>query len=139
VHAGPLVGAPGNGPRIYNASGKTKPYPNQQFIIGRTLLVTRFVLDAIKIKQSPATRGIIPSDWIKLARWPGSPEAVPDKFWRTLVADRGHKPPPAYFPLACKWERREWTVRYGTDAGKWKMPFDCYGILTAGAIRGVED
>ena len=106
VHADPLVGAPGNGPRSYNACGKTKPYPSQQFIIGRTLLVTGFVLDTIKVKQSPATRGIIPCDWLELARWSGSPEPVPDKFWRTLVADRGpegHKLPPAYFPLACKW------------------------------------
>lgn len=106
VHADPLVGTPGNGARSYNASGKTKPYPSRGFIVGRTMLVTGFVLDAIKVKTSPAAGGDIPSDWLDLVKWAGSPDPVPDRFWRTLVADRGpegNKQPPAYFPLACKW------------------------------------
>jgi hypothetical protein len=106
VHANPLVGTPGNGARSYNASGKTKPYPSRGFIAGRTMLVTGFVLDAIKVKTSPATGGDIPPDWLNLVKWAGSPDPVPDRFWRTLVADRGeggNRPPPAYFPLACKW------------------------------------
>jgi hypothetical protein len=106
VHADPLVGTPGNGARSYNASGKTKPYPSRGFIVGRTMLVTGFVLDAIKVKTSPAAGGDIPSDWLDLVKWTGSPDPVPDRFWRTLVADRGpggNRQPPAYFPLACKW------------------------------------
>ncbi|TVY42247.1 Heterokaryon incompatibility protein 6,OR allele [Lachnellula subtilissima] len=106
VHADPLVGTPGNGSRNYNASGKTKPYPGRGFIVGRTLMVTGFLLDAIKVKTTPATDGIIPSDWLDLVKWSGQQDQVPDGFWRTLVADRGpegHKHPPAYFPLACKW------------------------------------
>ncbi|KAH8647998.1 heterokaryon incompatibility protein-domain-containing protein [Tricladium varicosporioides] len=106
VFADPLVGTPGNGPRNYNASGKTKPYPNRGFIIGRTLVVTGFVLDAIKVRKSAATGGSVPSDWLDLVNWAGPSHPLPDRFWRTLVADRGpeaHRQPPAYFPLACKW------------------------------------
>lgn len=106
VRADPLVGCPGNGSKNYNASGKTKTYPNRRFIIGRTLVVTGFVLDAIGEMKSPAYEGIIPSTWADLVDWSGPPDPVPDRFWRTLVADRGpggQKQPPAYFPLACKW------------------------------------
>ncbi|OCK82071.1 HET-domain-containing protein [Lepidopterella palustris CBS 459.81] len=106
VLADPLVGSSGHGPRNYNASGKTKIYPNKDFINGRTLLVTGFVLDAISVRKGPALEGIIPSSWLDLVGWSGPPDPVPDRFWRTLVADRGpggHKYPPAYYPLACKW------------------------------------
>lgn len=81
-------------------------YPPKGFIQDRTLIVTGFHLDAIRTKKSPAVEGIIPSGWLDLVGWNGSPEPVPDRLWRTLVADRGpggQKYPPAYFPLACKW------------------------------------
>lgn len=106
VRADSLVGTPGLGARNYNASGKTKMYPPRDFIRERTLIATGFVLDYIKTCKNPAVEGIIPSGWLELVDWPGPPEPVPDRFWRTLVADRGpggEKYPPAYFPLACKW------------------------------------
>lgn len=106
VRADPLVGTPGSGLRNYNASGKTKVYPSQGFITERTLVATGFVLDTIKIKERPAYNGIIPRTWGDVVGWAGPSDPIPDRFWRTLVADRGsegHKPPPAYFPLACKW------------------------------------
>ncbi|KAK6078641.1 hypothetical protein SCUP515_09691 [Seiridium cupressi] len=104
--ADPLVGYPGQGPRNYNASGRTRTYPSKGFISGPTFTVTGFVLDTIGTKGSPAHEGIIPSTWLELVDWPGSPEPVPDQLWRTLVADKGldgKRYPPAYFPLACKW------------------------------------
>nr|POE72135.1 heterokaryon incompatibility protein 6, or allele [Quercus suber] len=106
VRADSLVGTPGLGARNYNASGKTKMYPPKGFIQGRTLIVTGFVLDAIHVRKNSAVEGIIPSGWLDLVDYHGSPDPVPDRFWRTLVADRGpggSKYPPAYFPLACKW------------------------------------
>ncbi|KXL50896.1 hypothetical protein M433DRAFT_61022 [Acidomyces richmondensis BFW] len=106
VRADSLVGTPGLGPRNYNASGKTKMYPPKDFIRGRTLIATGFQLDAIKEKKSPAVEGILPGSWLDLVDWSGPPEPVPDRLWRTLVADRGpggQKYPPAYYPLACKW------------------------------------
>jgi hypothetical protein len=105
VRADSLVGTPGL-QRNYNASGKTKMYPPKGFINDRTLTVTGFVLDTIKTRKSPAVEGIIPSGWLDLVGWRGPPDPVPDKFWRTLVGDRGpggQKYPPAYYPLACKW------------------------------------
>jgi len=106
VRADTLVGTPGLGSRNYNASGKTKMYPEKGFIQGRTLVATGFQLDVIRYKKSPAVEGIIPSGWLDMVGWTGPPEPVPDRLWRTLVADRGsggQKYPPAYFPLACKW------------------------------------
>lgn len=105
VRADSLVGTPGL-QRNYNACGKTKMYPPKGFIQDRTLIVTGFVLDVIKTRKSPAVEGIIPSSWLDLIGWRGPPQPVPDKFWRTLVGDRGpggQKYPPAYYPLACKW------------------------------------
>jgi len=106
VRADSLVGTPGLGPRSYNASGKTKTYPAKGFIQDRTLIVTGFVLDAIRTKKNPAVEGVIPSGWLELVDWAGPPERVPDQLWRTLVGDRGpggQKYPPAYYPLACLW------------------------------------
>ncbi|KAK5135282.1 hypothetical protein LTR08_005385 [Meristemomyces frigidus] len=90
----------------YYASGKTKMYPEKGFIQGRTLVVTGFPLDAIRVKRNPAYEGIIPSGWLDLLDWKGPPERVPDRVWRTLVADRGPGgllEPPAHWVLACKW------------------------------------
>ncbi|KAK5118220.1 hypothetical protein LTR85_008200 [Meristemomyces frigidus] len=106
VRADSLVGTPGLGARNYNASGKTKIYPEKGFIRDRTLVVTGFPLDVIQVKKSPAVEGIIPSGWLDLVGWTGSPDPLPDRLWRTLVGDRGpggQKYPPAYYPLACKW------------------------------------
>nr|POE72138.1 heterokaryon incompatibility protein 6, or allele [Quercus suber] len=108
VRADSLVGTPGLGPRNYNASGKTKMYPPKGFIQGRTLVVTGFVLDAVHVRKNKdiAIEGVIPFGWLDLVDYHGSPDPVPDRFWRTLVADRGpggSKYAPAYFPIACKW------------------------------------
>ena len=119
VSADSLIGTPGLGPRNYNASGKTKMYPAKGFIQGRTLIVTGFMIDSIGVKKGTAVEGVIPGAWLDLVDWQGPPEPVPDRFWRTLVADRGpggQKYPPAYFPLACKWV--SWPLRshlYVTD------------------------
>ena len=106
VRADSLVGRPGFATKNYNASGKTKMYPERNFIQGRTLLVTGFHLDRIKSVTVPALDGIIPYSWMDSVGWSGPPEPVPERFWRTLVADRGiggQVYPPAYFPLACKY------------------------------------
>ncbi|RSM00882.1 hypothetical protein CEP52_008848 [Fusarium oligoseptatum] len=118
VLADPLVGCPGHGPRIYNASGKTKIYPSKGFIQDRVLVAAGFVLDAVGTTRSPAYEGIIPSTWLDLVDWPGPPNPVPDRLWRTLVADRGQDGksyPPAYFPLACKWMFEQRSRRGGIN------------------------
>lgn len=68
VRADSLVGAPGLA-RSYNASGKTKMYPHTNFIQGRTLIVTGFVLDVLKVKKGAAVEGVIPSNWLDLFGW----------------------------------------------------------------------
>ncbi|OCL04902.1 HET-domain-containing protein, partial [Glonium stellatum] len=133
VLADPLVGSPGHGPRKYNASGKTKIYPNKKFIRERTLIVTGFVLDAIAVMKSPADEGIIPSTWLDLVGWAGPPDPVPDRFWRTLVADRGpggQKYPPAYFPLACKWVFEQRSRRGNVNTNEILTFGRCPSIIT---------
>ena len=111
VQADTLVGTPGTGFRPYNASGKkradrTDPSQPNDFIVGRSLVTKGFLLDVIDRTGDKATVGSIPSSWLDFVGWQDPKKTLPDKFWRTLVADRGidgHSPPAAYFPLACRW------------------------------------
>jgi len=90
VEADPLVGLPGIGRRNYNASGKRKAIWRFKEDIGRSLFVWGFVLDTVKVKSETAQQGNIPAEWPKVVQWKKDKEATaPDRFWRTLVADRG--------------------------------------------------
>lgn len=133
VRADPLVGRPGFGSKCYNASGKTKMYPEKGFICGRTLIVTGFPLDDIKTISAPAMEGILPYAWMKLVDWDGSPDELPDRFWRTLVADRGigvQVYPPAYFPLACKWVFKRRSQRSHVNTSTFLTHGKCPSIVT---------
>jgi hypothetical protein len=104
VKADPLVGNPGS--RTYNSCGKTRAYfPGKMIIMDRMLVTHGFVLDTVGVCESRALGGVIPSTWLDLVDWPDTSGLPPEKFWKTLVADRdssGQKPP-SYFQLACKW------------------------------------
>ena len=112
--ADPLVGTPGTGYQNYSASGKTRAYcgipgpPGEppQLIIDCSLMTCGFILDTIEDMEPQAMNAVIPSSWLRTAGWPDKSQPVPDRFWRTLVADRatdGPNPAPGYFKLACKW------------------------------------
>ena len=108
VQADPLVGKPGLGPRIYNACGKTRAYWGQKDLVRekeRELVAVGFELDRIGDIEDRAHGGIIPCSWLELAEWTDMEEPPPERFWRTLVADRGTngQKPPVYFQAACKW------------------------------------
>ncbi|WPH04729.1 heterokaryon incompatibility protein 6, or allele [Acrodontium crateriforme] len=133
VSADSLIGTPGLGPRNYNASGKTKMYPAKGFIQGRTLITTGFMIDSIGVKKSAAVDGVVPGSWLDLVNWSGPPEPVPDRFWRTLVADRGpggQKYPPAYFPLACKWVFEQRSRRGNVNTSELLTHGKCPSIAT---------
>ena len=133
VRADSLVGTPGYATRPYNASGKIKMYPVKDFIQGRTLVATGFPLDKIKATNTPAVDGIIPYTWMDFVDWSGPPEPVPDRFWRTLVADRSggaQKHPPAYFPLACKWVFEQRSRRANINTTKLLTHGKCPSIVT---------
>lgn len=108
VNADLLVGLPGSGGRIYNASRTTRPEfatfgPGEA---GRHLFVHGFVLDEIERIESPAVEGNIPRKWVELGNWNVIQDAdPPESFWRTLVADRDEKGlnPPTYYRRACKY------------------------------------
>lgn len=133
VRADSLVGIPGRGSKNYNASGKTKLYPERNFIQERTLIVSGFSLDTIQTTQGKARDGVIPSEWKDLVEWSGPPEPVPDRFWRTLVADRsmdGQHHPPAYFPLACRWVFEQKSRRADININKLLTHGKCPSIVT---------
>ena len=71
-----------------------------------TLYLRGFCLDIISNASGRvAGDGIIPSDAFLMAGWDheDNPETVPDRLWRTLVADRGPdgKSPPPWYARTC--------------------------------------
>ena len=103
IRADPLVGMPGE-ERNYNASGNYRG--GSVFGTGaaeKRLFVDGFVLDEIAVKYLPAQSGDVPFEWLAACGWTDTLTLPPDKFWRTLVADRGPdgQNPPAYYRLAC--------------------------------------
>ncbi|KAI0099905.1 heterokaryon incompatibility protein-domain-containing protein [Nemania sp. FL0031] len=109
--ADPLVGHPQDGHRNYSAA-QTRPVDLKALKFRRrpqlghySLYVTGFELDEVKIVKDASQGGNIPKAWLDLAGWeaPYSHDP-PDKFWRTLVGDRGrdNRNPPYYYARACK-------------------------------------
>jgi hypothetical protein len=56
------------------------------------------------VKYLPAQSGNVPFQWLAAGGWTNTQELPPDKFWRTLVADRGPdgQNPPSHYSRALK-------------------------------------
>ncbi len=113
VNADTLVGPPGLGKRIYNASGLFKVTSNLKFGEGPTvcsMYITGFVIDSIKQKQPYAFNGIIFNEWLTAGGWTDMSSLPPDEFWQTLVANRGPNGvnTPEYYSRACKAALSQW-------------------------------
>lgn len=105
VKSDPLVGLLEMGRRPYNASGKTKAAWKFNNDGSKSLCVQGFVVDLLDVKKMPAQGGNIPYEWLETVNWCGAAFPVPDRFWRTLVADRspeGRKPSYIY-QMACQY------------------------------------
>ena len=107
ANADTLVGPPGSGKRNYNASGSYVVRDSWKFGQGpkaRSMYVAGFVIDTIKTKKAYAADGIILNEWLTHGGWTDRSARPPDKFWRTLVADRGPNGlnPPSFYPRAFK-------------------------------------
>ena len=107
ANADTLVGPPGSGKRNYNASGSYEVRDSWKFGEGpkaRSMYVKGFVIDTIKTKKAYAADGIILNEWLTHGGWTDRSARPPDKFWRTLVADRGPNGfnPPSFYPRAFK-------------------------------------
>ncbi len=102
VEADPLVGRPGMRRKNYFASGKRKAIWRFKEDVDRSLFVCGFILDTVKVKSETAQQGIIPAEWLQVVQWDPRRAAAPDRFWRTLVADRGPdgSPPPHIYQSA---------------------------------------
>lgn len=118
VHGDSFVGLPGH--QIYNASlGFLPPAltfgqhakDGDKFLDGRdgrtqydgTMTVAGYSLGPVAELGPRAVKGIIQEEWLDLGGWrPGSP-TVPERLWRTLVADRGphNTKPPSWYHRAC--------------------------------------
>lgn len=122
INAASFVGPPGK--PIYNAANSSKfttmsdqftvnqitDYKMQCILKLRGLLVDVISSDGGNLR-GPASRGIIPASWAKLARWePKIPngKGVPTAFWRTLCGSRSldGSEPPNWYGKACEhaWE-----------------------------------
>ncbi|KAF7511266.1 hypothetical protein GJ744_004831 [Endocarpon pusillum] len=102
VEADPLVGLPGMRRKNYLASGKRKAICRFKESVDRSLFVYGFVLDKVNVRSETAQQGIIPAEWLKVVQWDPARATAPDRFWRTLVADRGPdgSPPPHTYQSA---------------------------------------
>ena len=130
--ADPLMGAPGMGPPIYNASGKTRahstdPEKLKSLIIGSTLMTKGRLLDVISRESRQSSEGSIPREWRELGGWEDIKQAPPSRFWRTLVADRSSdsKSVPAHFPKACQWAFNVRGPSFAADTGRLMDKRDC--------------
>ena len=99
IRADLLVGMPDK-KRNYDASGNYKSEWN--FGTGdmeKRLFVDGFILDEIAVEYLPAQSGNVPFQWLAAGGWTNTQTLPPDRFWHTLVADRGpdgHNPPSHY-------------------------------------------
>lgn len=113
-NADPLVGQPPSDQaleRNYNAA-KTKGVDRKSLRFKRrsdtgqwSLHVQGFKLAQVAETNDASQVGGIPSDWAYTGGWSYPfDEDPPNRFWRTLVANRGHngKNPPVYYSRACK-------------------------------------
>ncbi|KAF2240006.1 HET-domain-containing protein, partial [Viridothelium virens] len=125
-NADPLVGLPTLTHRNYKAA-ETKGLDMKSFRTrlkneSRTQLkyfsmyVKGFILDEIQDVQPSSQNGSIPSEWAEFAGWRNTQGDPPDRFWRTLVADRGRdgKNPPVYYSRACKESFNKGSFQSGT-------------------------
>jgi hypothetical protein len=116
VQADALVGTVGINKKPYNASRR---YPaSWRFGAGtqnKSLFVDGCILDSIKYRRATAYHGDIPSEWEMLGDWAQGKDPLPERFWRTLVANRGQNAsnPPLYFEKACQYVLAQEKSIYG--------------------------
>jgi hypothetical protein len=115
-NADPLVGQPGPGKRLYDASKRKATRDDWRFSDPLTehshsLFIRGFVLDRIGEVKPSALKGAIPESWLGLSEWDArragydaTVDPPPDRLWRTLVADRDARGlnPPIYYRTACQ-------------------------------------
>ncbi|KAH8886883.1 HET-domain-containing protein [Thozetella sp. PMI_491] len=103
-----LVGTPDLTARNYNAAGRERVnFRCLRFRKGvdhHSMFALGFELDEVVEVQVASQGGNIPIEWAYTCGWTSPHQAVPEEFWRTLVADRGRLSvtPPKYFSRACQ-------------------------------------
>jgi hypothetical protein len=119
ANADPLVGAPQDGYRNYNAGltkmvdVKTLKFRKRAQMGHYSLYLKGFCFDRVAKVSQVSQAGAIPATWLDLAGWPEARASTgltanlgdpPTAFWRTLVADRGRndRNPPYYYARACR-------------------------------------
>ncbi len=123
IRADPLVGLPSPGTRNYNAAGG-KPAQcrlGNEAWESKSLFVTGFTLDQIDLKEDTAHEGNVPSEWLELGGWTDTSRPPPDRFWRTLVADRSQsqRSLPLWYKRACEFAFRHRPA--GGDLNTYKL------------------
>lgn len=129
VNADPLVGRPGLDTKRYRAAKSRPAVWRTEQRQDKSLLVDGFVLSMIREKKSPATAGIIPSEWLDAGGWskPDDPnQPVPDQIWRLLVGNRdaNGKRPPSHWHRVCRDAFNRRPARGDLNTGEVIM-YDC--------------
>ena len=119
VNADPLVGSPGPRGKRYFAGKDTKAAftpPKADKL--SSIFVAGFVLDIIGTTKAEAIAGNVSPSWLIFGDWRDRTAAPPDRFWRTLVADRGPDglSPPPYYDRACQYAVNQGVKRAGVNA-----------------------
>ncbi|KAJ9648372.1 hypothetical protein H2199_001226 [Coniosporium tulheliwenetii] len=122
-NADPLVGLYSHGKKVYAAYKSVPAIYNVDWGFRdtesrRIMFVTGFVLDTVDEALAPAFFGNIPGQWIKMG-WPDKTRPTPERFWRTLVADRGPDGDnvPVYYGLAWDYACNPSTQKVGVWSG----------------------
>ena len=119
-----FTGVAGIGKRPYNASrGYPIIYSFGEQSSSTSLFADGCILDSIEQRRVTADNGI-PPQWRELGGWEEGARSPPERFWRTLIANRGQDAsnPPHYFEKACKFVYTEdslsahaYSTRVGTE------------------------
>ena len=107
VNGDSLVGNPRQEKRNYDASGQRPvgaAFRFGNYIEAASLFVGGFVIDYIKVGYEVCRKRVISKEWLSAGGWHDVSATPPEKFWRTLVADRGPNGSncPKAYPRACK-------------------------------------
>jgi len=100
VNADPLVGQPGEWPKLYSAS---KGYEAFWKFEDGSLIVRGFEIGRIMTMKDVARRNIHRS-WRDTVGWTQLQDELPSEFWKTLVGNRNSqgKRPPRFWGRVCK-------------------------------------
>ncbi|OCK98442.1 HET-domain-containing protein [Cenococcum geophilum 1.58] len=139
INADSLVGLRGPGRRQYSAGfavgSRMLSWEFGQGVCAKSLSVDGFILESIQKVQPSALKACIPLKWTRFVGWDGVSSPPPERFWRTLTANRdssGNRAP-SYYERLCGYAFQQ-SGKFGTD-----NVLDIGSLIDSGFSRVVKD